>query len=665
MKKKEGHHQVRLAIVLAFCMAGLLGLGVRLYWIQCKKGPQLAARGQRQHQGVIKLQPERGLIYDRGQRVLAMNSGRPCLRLYGKTWQGSGQAVEQLAQAVGVAPEQLQKRIDRILERIEQSEGQIRSGVLIYSIDSEREKAIQGLAIPGLYFSSGTGRVYPNGTLAASVLGFVGLNGKGLEGMERYAEPYLQGVSSSVPTLRDGLGANLFYTDVTEDDSSRGADAILALDQYIQFLAEKELEEVGKKYQPLWASIVVMEPNSAEVLAIANWPTYDPNHVELSVAEERKNYAVCEAYEPGSTVKAFTLAAALEDQIMLPSTPIYCEKGQYRVYRHTIRDDVHSYEWLTLEEVLAHSSNIGAVKVAQLLGQERLYDILSSVGFGRPTGIEFPGESPGLLRPVSRWSGLSIAAIPFGQEMKTTVLGLTNAYCAIANGGMLQTPKLILGYRNPRTGEIRPVDYPAGRRVLSAATTRALTQMLVAVTEYGGGQKAQVPGFQVAGKTGTAQVYDPQIKTYARGRYVSSFVGFLPAENPRVVIAVVVNQPQKAKYGNLVAGPVFASLGAELMRYLEVFPTAPDKKQEIAEALFAAKDPRAIYSALPLPRNPQPGSLVLGMTMREAYETLRLQGIPLKFQGSGVALLQQPVGESETGAPVEVQFFPPPRLEVN
>ncbi len=665
MKIKEGHHQVRLAIVLAFCMAGLLGLGVRLYWIQREKGPQLAARGQRQHQGVIHLEPERGLIYDRGQRVLAMNSGRPCLRLYGKTWQGSGQAVNQLAQAVGIAPELLQKRIDRIRERIEQSEGQIRSGVLVYNINPEQEKTIQGLAIPGLYFSSGTGRVYPNGTLAASVLGFVGLNGKGLEGMERYAEPYLQGVTSSVPTLRDGLGANLFYTDVTEDDSSRGADAILALDQYIQFLAEKELEQIGEKYQPLWASIVVMEPNSAEVLAIANWPTYDPHHVELSVAEERKNYAVCEAYEPGSTVKAFTLAAALEDQIMLPSTPIYCEKGRYRVYRHTIRDDVHSYEWLTLEEVLAHSSNIGAVKVAQLLGQERLYDILSSVGFGRPTGIEFPGESPGLLRPVSRWSGLSIAAIPFGQEMQTTVLGLTNAYCAIANGGLLQTPKLILGYRNPRTGEIRPVEYPGGRQVLSAPTAQALTQMLVAVTEYGGGQKAQVPGFQVAGKTGTAQVYDPQIKTYARGRYVSSFVGFLPAEKPRAVITVVVNQPQKAKYGNLVAGPVFASLGAELMRYLEVFPTAPDKKQEIAGALFAAKDPRAIYSTLPLPRNPQPGSLVLGMTMREAYETLRLQGIPLKFQGSGVALLQQSVAESETGAPVEVQFFPPPRLEVN
>ncbi len=249
--------------------------------------------------------------------------------------------------------------------------------------------------------------------------------------------------------------------------------------------------------------------------------------------------------------------------------------------------------------------------------------------------------------------------------MQTTVLGLTNAYCALANGGMLQTPRLILGHRNPRTGEIRPMEYPEGRRVLSAPTAQALKQMLVAVTEYGGGQKARVPGFQVAGKTGTAQIYDPQLKAYARGRYVSSFVGFLPAENPRVVIAVVVNQPQKAKYGNLVAGPIFASLGEELMRYLEVFPTAPEKKREIAGALFAAKDPRAIYRALPLPRNPQPGSLVLGMTMREAYETLRLQGIPVKFQGSGVALLQQPVAESEAGAPVEVQFFPPPRLEVN
>jgi len=250
--------------------------------------------------------------------------------------------------------------------------------------------------------------------------------------------------------------------------------------------------------------------------------------------------------------------------------------------------------------------------------------------------------------------------------MQTTVLGLAAAYSTVANGGWINTPKLILGYRNPRTGTFRPHDYPPPARVLSEKTAKTLTQMLVAVTEYGTAENARVMGFKVAGKTGTAQIFDPVQKHYSREKYLSSFVGFLPAENPRVVIAVVVNQPKGAKYGNKVAAPSFARLAGSLMKYLEVFPTEPDCRWKIAQELFQTNSPRLMKDAQrQAPGASYSGTLTIGMTMREAYRSLRRQGIPLAFQGSGIALTQEPRGLADTGPPpgaLTVQFFPPARM---
>jgi len=673
MDTKQRTHQLRFLTALLLSCAGLIALGVHLYGIQVNHPDSLNRRGDRQHHGLIHLKPERGLIYDRHYAAMAVNSSRPCLRLQGASWEQSEYSVETLATALNVAPAELQSRVDRVTNQIKRSNGRMRSGILYFNLPETQQAAVRKLEWPCLTFSPGTGRVYPGGCLAASTLGFVGLEGQGLEGLECFGESYLQGSSSNVPTLRDGHGRNLAWTDVTNKDSCRGADMIVALDQYVQYLAEKQLDALARKYNPKWASIVVMEPHRGEILALANWPTFDPNRIEDSTAAGRKNYAVTEAFEPGSTMKTFTLAAAIEGGIVLPTTPIYCEKGRYRIHRHTVRDDVHAYEWLSVEEVLAHSSNIGAVKIAQLMGQERLHGMLRRLGFGQVTGVAFPGESPGLLRPLSRWSGLSIAAIPFGQEMQTTGLGLANAYCAIANGGLLHVPKLVLGYRNPRTGEFRPLSYGEPKRVCSSETAETLRKMLVAVTERGGGQNARVPGFRVAGKTGTAQIFDREIQRYSRTKHVASFIGLLPAESPRVVVAVVVNQPQGAKYGNQVAAPAFAALATELMNYLKVFPSDPDAGRQIVATLFPnsnGMEPNGLESrAVPAVSGEISQPLVVGMTMREAYEHLRGQGVPLRFQGSGVALLQEPRGfelEDQASPRIrQVEFFPPARLAWN
>ncbi|HEQ60629.1 MAG TPA: hypothetical protein ENN74_03370 [Firmicutes bacterium] len=549
---------------------------------------------------------------------------------------------------------------------MQNSSGTYQSDILCYNLDDRQEAAVQALALPGLFLSEGTGRVYPAGSLAASTLGTVGLSDVALGGLEHYADSYLRGSVGRLQTVKDARGIHLLWTDVTKLQSTRGADLILALDSYIQFLAEKELERLSRQYHPQWASIVVMEPYRGEVLAVANWPTCDPNHPESSTDRGLRNYAICEAFEPGSTVKPFTLAAALEGQFVHPNETFDCEGGRFYIYGRWLRDDIHAYDLLTVEEVLAHSSNIGVVKIAHKAGRGALYNTLRSVRFGQKTGVPFPGESPGLLRPLSGWQPASMRAIPIGQEMQTTSLALAAAYCAIANGGRYNIPKLILGYCNPRTGDFRPHDYPPSERVLSQETARTVSRMLTAVTEYGTGQDAQVKGFNVAGKTGTGQIYDARQGRYSREEYTASFVGFLPAEDPRVVIAVVVNRPKGAKYGGKVAAPAFARLAEGLMRYLEVFPSQGELRQKNVRRLFDLDSPNSPASApWRIPERSEPATLMIGMTMREAYRDLRRLGVPLALHGSGVALHQEPRAMADPGKMptlCEVRFFPPPRL---
>jgi cell division protein FtsI (penicillin-binding protein 3) len=666
---KQKGHQIRMLIALGACFAAFGAIGYQMHTLQIRKAEQLGSRAVRQHRGLLRLRPERGTIFDRNLYPLALNSNRPSLRVKADPWIEPCTAEPLLVEALGITEEMLEYRLKVARQRFQNSEGNLRSTILFYNLKKEQQENIEQLNIPGVFFSPGTGRCYPNGALAASTLGFTGLEGYGLEGLERACEPFLKGSEGNVTTIRDGRGKNLYWTDVTRKNSTRGADVILTIDQYIQHLAENELDRVVEKHQPQWASIVVMAPQTGEILAIANRPHYDPNHIEFSTAAGRKNYAAVEAFEPGSPMKTFTLAAAIEAGVVSAETIIDCEKGSYRVHRHTIRDDIHSFDLLTVEEVLAFSSNIGTVKVAQMLGQQELHQSLRRMGFGQVTGVAFPGESPGLLRPVQQWSGLSIAAIPFGQEMQATTLGLANAYCMIANGGLLSVPKLIDGYRNPRTGEIRPYSSPAQRRVLSEDTCRIMRQMLVKVTEEGGGDNARVEGFEVAGKTGTAQVYDPEIGRYSREKYTSSFIGMVPAHQPQLVIAVVLHQPQGAKYGNKVAGPVFSRIATDSLQYMKVFPTRPDIRMQIAESLFSQETSPAAAAAAPVAAATQvqaARTLVVGKTMREAYTQLKGHGIAFHFEGSGIALKQNPRStgglRKQIDQPVEVRFFPPARL---
>jgi len=664
MDLKQRRHQLRLLSVVALCVAGLSGLGFRLYQLQIA---DIAGRASStQHKGEICLSPERGWIYDRNEIPLALNSSRPALRLLANEWKSSPSALAALASALGIEQTRIQNRIKQTLHNIQDSNGKQRSAVLYYNLDDRQQAAVQGLALPGLFLDKGTERVYPAGSLAASTLGMLGLSNIPLGGLEHYANSFLRGSVGYIETLIDAQRVHLLWTDVTKLQSTRGADAILALDSYVQFLAEKELERISQQYHPQWASIVVMEPYRGEVLAVANWPTYDPNHPELATDRGQRNYAICEAFEPGSTVKPFTITAALEGEFVEPDETIDCEGGHFFIYGRWLRDDIHAYDLLTVEEVLAYSSNIGTVKIAHKAGRGPLYNTLQSLRFGQKTGVTFPGESPGLLRPLSGWQPASMRAVPIGQEMQTTTLSLAAAYSAIANGGRFNTPRLILGYRNPRTGDFRPHDYPPSERVLSQETAHTLSRMLTAVTEYGTGQEAQVEGFSVAGKTGTGQIYDARQGKYSRQEYTASFVGFLPAEDPRVVIAVVVNRPHGAKYGGKVAAPAFARLAEGLMRYLEVFPSQGELRQKNIRRLFDLKPQNSLPSASwRIPERPEPATLMIGMTMREAYRDLRRLGIPLAFHGSGVALHQEPralVDPGQRPTLCEVRFFPPPRL---
>ena len=447
--------------------------------------------------------------------------------------------------------------------------------------DSEQIRSLlESEKVKGVYFEPDSSRIYPNGSLLCHVVGFLDSDGVGVQGVERTLERNLIGQPGYREIERDRFGNELAQYRGIEQAARDGDDVVLTIDSALQAIVERELQEAVKKYKPEMATVVMMRPGTGEILAMASRPDFDPNEFRESEPEQMKNRAIIDMVEPGSTFKIVAVAAALNEKRVKPDTMVFCENGRWE-YGGSLLHDAHPYGTLKVNDIIVHSSNIGAAKLAIQLGSRPFHQYIRSFGFGERTGIELPGEIGGLVHPVERWSAISISRIPMGHEVGVTPLQLTNAMCTIANGGRLMMPRIIHSVINSRTNEPTMISEPVEtRRVISEQTAKQMRDALEGVTGPGGTAKlAAVKGYRVGGKTGTAQKVDPKNGGYMHGKYVVSFVGFLPAENPEVVCLVLFDNAQtkpNENFGGSVAGPIFSRIMEQAARHLGLEPsTAP------------------------------------------------------------------------------------------
>lgn len=552
-----GNYRRRTEAVFSVFLIFLLLCITRLIYIQFFHSRYLAGIAKKQHNLFVELEPVRGTIYDSGLKKQAVNI--PVDSLYAVA---NEMRPEDKEAAVGELSSILNLDEAYLRERL----GRDKSFIWIArKITPEQSEALRRLNLKGLDFLKESRRSYPNSYLAAQVIGFAGLDNTGLEGLEVYYDKYLKGEAGWAIFLRDAhqKRLDLWAKMVLSKD---GYDLLLTIDETIQYIAERELGKVFEKYHAKAASIIVMDPHTGAILALANRPGFDLNAYSRTGNEQIRNRAICDLFEPGSVFKIVTAAAALEEKKVTEEDRFFCENGSYRVANHTLHDH-RPHGWLTFREVIEQSSNIGTVKTAQILGPELLYKYVKLFGFGSKLGIDLPGEISGMVKEPRAWSKTTIGAIPMGQEVGVTVLQLASAISVIANGGQLMRPYVVQEVRDKYGETIKKVPPVMIRKVISLETANRVKKILGGVIEDGTGKMAKIPGSSAAGKTGTAQKLEPN-GSYSHNKFIASFIGFAPLEEPLVAIVVVVDEPRPYYFGGVVAAPVFKVVASDVIKYL-------------------------------------------------------------------------------------------------
>jgi cell division protein FtsI (penicillin-binding protein 3) len=547
-----------VGIFLGLCFATIVARAVQL---QILDGGELSQKAAEQYKKAFHDRARRGTIFDRNHRELAISVDVSSICAYPKQISDLEQTASTLAQALN-----LEKSC--LVEKLSSDNG----FVWVKRHASPREvSAVKALKPAGIDFVTESRRFYPMKTLAAQVIGFCGTDGRGLEGLEYHYDSFLSGHESSWTVLKDALGRSFTVGDAVAE-ARDGYNLILTIDKNIQYIAEQALSEGVEDFSANSGMVVVMVPSTGAILAMGHVPQFNPNAFERYEPWLWRNRTITDSFEPGSTFKIFLASAALESGLCTPDAEFYCENGGYRVGKHVVHD-VHAHGNLSLKDIVKYSSNIGAAKVGERIGSEFFFDKLKAFGFGARTGIDCPGETRGGLLPVDRWSQMDAAAICFGQAIAVSALQLATAVCAIANDGVLMKPYLVQAVTD-RQGHIVSSFQPTVlRQVISTQTAQSLNSVLQSAVEKGGtGVRAALKGYRVAGKTGTAQKASPSGKGYARDRHMASFIGFVPPEDPEIVILVVIDEPRKHYYGGVVAAPVFRRIAMETLQYLKIPP---------------------------------------------------------------------------------------------
>ena len=554
-----------VAAVIGFWM---LAVSARLVYLQVSQHDGLVNRARQQQQNALETSAQRGDLLDRQERELARSIQTVSLFV-----DPDGlQPADLLCTASVLAKTLGEKEADLLKELTDARDEKRRFIWVARRLDAEQVAPILSLNLPGLNSIQEPKRYYPNGSLAAHALGFVGLDGQGLGGVEQAYNAKISGEPGRLFLEKDATGKPYESFEVA---AKQGETVVLTIDQAIQYQTERALQSAVERTHAKSGSVIVLDPRSGEILALANAPSFDPNNVSASPADNRRNWALQNIYEPGSTFKIVAFSAAIEKKLAKPEDKIDCQMGAITVAGRVIHDHKR-FGVLTLAEALAKSSNIAAIKLGLRVGNESMYDFMTRFGFGSKTGIELPGETNGILRKVANWQPSSIGSIAMGQEVGVTPVQMAAAFGALANDGMRIAPHLVREIRNA-SGEIVYTANPEQRRVVSAETAIALRGMLEGVTLNGTAKKAQLDGYSAAGKTGTAQKIDPKTRTYSRTKFIGSFVGFAPVNNPQVVVIVVIDEPAGAYHGGDVAAPVFREIAEQILPGMGVMPDVETK----------------------------------------------------------------------------------------
>jgi cell division protein FtsI (penicillin-binding protein 3) len=571
-------------VLFNILIVGGLGLVLaKAFQLQVIERALWVDRARAQVQTTSRVHSYRGSIYDRQGRLLSFSVPQSSLYADGEQLENPRKIACLLSGVLGEPEASIEKKLARSRQFI----------WLKRHLTDQEAAAIAKLNHCGLNLTCETKRFYPYRQVGGQVLGFVGLDGTGLEGVEKGFDHILKENSVAVGQLRDGVRKNLWMKSSLPPEPGESLGVRLTIDALVQYLAECELEKAVQKYRARAGEVVVMDARTSEILAMAHYPFFDPNLPDKNNPELWRNRIITDSFEPGSTFKVFLISAAMQENVVKAKDRVFCENGKYKLARHTI-NDVHPYGWLTIAEVVKFSSNIAASKVALQVGNERYFRYIQAFGFGSLTGVHLPGEVKGIVRHYRKWRPIDLAVAGFGQSIGVTALQLNTAIAVLANGGEYIPPLIARAIVDAEGQVVESFEPRPLRRVIHEKTAEQIRAMMHSVTQEGGtGVNAAPEGYTAAGKTGTAQVMDPVSGRYASNRYTSLFTGFIPADNPRLVMTVVIHEPKGAIYGGVVAAPVFRDIAAKALPYLGVLPSTDAPVPAQGFRVTQAKPPAA------------------------------------------------------------------------
>ncbi len=684
MEQEKVH--VRLLLLAGFVLFWMFAIFARVAYLQLFLHSEYMSRASRQQRHTIDIYPKRGVIFDRNMHPLAMSVPVQSAFAVPAEVKDRAMAARLLAGALGMPAEEIRDKMD--------------SGStfvwLKRKLPPAKSEAVESLNLKGIYLQEENQRYYPKRELAAHVLGFVDVDEKGLGGIEHEYDNLIRGKEEKVVVMTD---ARQHVFDASEAQSDRGVNVVLTIDEKIQYVAERELEAAIEKTHAPAGTVIVQDPNTGAILALANWPKFNPNAASAASTEARTDRGISDIYEPGSTFKLITLSAAFDQNLIHADEVFNCENGAVTVAGHLIHDH-KKYGMLTVADILANSSDVGAIKIALRLGSPKFYEYIRAFGFGTPSGVDLPSESRGLLNRLDHWGSYSIASVSMGQEVGVTPLQMITAVSAIANGGLLYKPHVVEQMRRGDVG--LPLDGPSAltepKRVIRPETAAMMRHLMEGVILHGTGKKARLDGWTVAGKTGTAQKIDPDTGRYSPHNVIASFTGFAPINNPAVTILVSIDSPGGYPHGGGdVAAPVFQKIAEQILPYLDVardLPTSPQLMQtayhkhtetddnsldDLSAVDFNAPPETSESPAKPKTEAPnlqQPPEVVMsadeggdivvpdftGKTMRDVGENCIRLGLNPVLVGTNVAIQQSPDPGARVrrGTKVMVEFGDPP-----
>jgi cell division protein FtsI (penicillin-binding protein 3) len=643
-QKNVNWFKVRIFLVccvLCLCFAMVLA---RMFQLQVLKKERLYEMAAKQQRIQIPLAPKRGAILDRKGNELAVSVEVDSVHANPKQVTDPEKTASAIAGVLQIDKEDIQRRLKsgRSFEWVERK------------ISSKEAEQIKALKLPGIYFVKENQRFYPNGALAAHVVGFVGIDSRGLEGVEVQYDGQLNGNNIVWTMSRDAMGREIATGEAPFVKEEHFSNVHLTLDKQIQYVAETELARAVQKWNAKGGFLIAMEPSTGKILAMACYPAFNPNQYLQGRAKVWRNRAVADAFEPGSMFKTFAIAAALEEKIVSPADSFFCENGSYKVGRETIHDHGR-HGWLTVQQIIKFSSNIGASKIAEKMGKERFYRFISGFGFGEKTKVGLPGEARGIVHAPGSWSPVALDTISFGQGISVTGIQLLSALSAIANGGTLMKPYLVEKITNEKGEVVQAFKPEPVRRIVSEDSALKVTAMLKTVTEKGGtAEAAALAGYEVAGKTGTAQKVDGLLGRYAEDRYTSGFMGFGPADDPRIAMVVVIDEPRGNDFGGVVSAPVFRTVSEKVFPYLNALPRGtmvvkrePAEADPKPETRETEKPIEEVRVGRTVGKETMPD--LTGLSMRNALSRIEGKGLIVKVSGSGKVIEQTP----RAGVPIE------------